>query len=105
MRVFDVRTGFLFRLRIFQKRKEKIPHEIENLKTRHQKDSNLRPSDQWSNAVPLGQQLQMPNQHQIFAIYAITVFMYTVASPDPNPRGGAQLPNGIHCYLYIYIDR
>ena len=31
--------------------------------------------------------------------------MYTVASPDPNPRGGGQLPNGIYCYLYIYIDK
>ena len=40
--------------------------------------------------------------------------MYSVASPDPNPRGGGQLPNpnecnstltsetrGIYCYLYI----
>ena len=32
---------------------------------------------------------------KIFAIYALTLLMYTVASPypDPNPRGGGQLPN------------
>ena len=30
---------------------------------------------------------------KIFAIYALTLLMYTVASPDPNPRGRGQLPN------------
>ena len=41
--------------------------------------------------------------------------MYTVASPDPNPRGGGQLPNPNECnstptsgtkniYSYPYID-
>ena len=41
--------------------------------------------------------------------------MYTVASPDPNPRGGGQLPNPNewnstltseikNIYLYLYID-
>ena len=25
-------------------------------------------------------------------IYALTLLTYTVASPDPNPRGGGQLP-------------
>ena len=29
----------------------------------------------------------------IFAIYARTLLTYTAASPDPNPRGGGQLPN------------
>ena len=31
----------------------------------------------------------------MFGIYALTLLMYTVASPDPdpNPRGGGQLPN------------
>ena len=24
--------------------------------------------------------------------------MYTAASPDPNPRGGGQLPNPTECY-------
>ena len=42
----------------------------------------------------------MPNQDQIFAIYAITLLMYTVASPDPL-LGGGQLPKGIYWYLYI----
>ena len=37
---------------------------------------------------PLDYQLQLPNRWKIFAIYALTILMYTVASPDPNPRGG-----------------
>ena len=64
--------------------------------------SNLRvyvPSDQQSNAVPLNQRLQLPNQPQILAIYAVTLLMYTVASQDPDPdsRGGGQLPNPNEC--------
>ena len=27
----------------------------------------------------------------------ITILMYTVASPDPSPRGGGQLPNPSEC--------
>ena len=27
------------------------------------------------------------------ALYALALLRYTVASPDPNPRGGVQLPN------------
>ena len=44
---------------------------------------------------PLDYQLQLPNQRKILAIYALTLLMYTLASPDPdpNPRGGGQLPN------------
>ena len=44
---------------------------------------------------PLDYQLQLPNQRKILAIYALTLLMYTVAGPDPdpNPRGGGQLPN------------
>ena len=41
----------------------------------------------------LDYQLQLPNQWKIFAIYALTLLMYTVASLEPNPRGGGQLPN------------
>ena len=37
---------------------------------------------------PLDYQLQLLNQWKIFAIYALTILMYTVASPAPNPRGG-----------------
>ena len=36
----------------------------------------------------LDYQLQLPNRRKIFAIYALTLLMYTVASSDPNPRGG-----------------
>ena len=47
---------------------------------------------------PLRQQrLQLPNQPQIFAIFAITLLMYTVASPDPNPRGDGELPDPNEC--------
>ena len=44
---------------------------------------------------PLDYQLHLPNQRKILAIYAVALLMYTVASldPDPNPRGGGQLPN------------
>ena len=38
-------------------------------------------------------QPQLPNRRKIFAIYSLTLLMYAVASPDPNPRGGDQLPN------------
>ena len=31
--------------------------------------------------------LQLSNRRKIFAIYALTLSMYIVASPDPNPRG------------------
>ena len=39
---------------------------------------------------PLDYQLQLPNRRKIFAIYALGLLMYTVASPDPDPntRGG-----------------
>ena len=39
---------------------------------------------------PLDHQLQLPNHQKILAIYALTLLMYTVASPDPDPnlRGG-----------------
>ena len=52
------------------------------------------PSDYRSNSVPLS---QLPKQSQIFAIYALTLLMYIVASPDPNHRGGSQLPNPNEC--------
>ena len=46
---------------------------------------------------PLDYQLQLSNRRKILAIYALTLLTYTVASPDtdpdPNPRGGGQLPN------------
>ena len=44
---------------------------------------------------PLDCQLQLPNRRKILAIYALTLLMYTLASrdPDPNSRGGSELPN------------
>ena len=52
--------------------------------------SNTGPYDRQSNAVPLNQLLQLPKLPQIFAIYAITLLMYTLAGPDPDP---SQLPH------------
>ena len=46
---------------------------------------------------PLSQRLQLPNRRKIFAIYALPLLMYTVASPDPNSRGEGQLPNPNEC--------
>ena len=42
---------------------------------------------------------QLPKRRKILAIYALTLLMYTVASPDPdhNRRGGGQLPNSNEC--------
>ena len=42
---------------------------------------------------PLDYQLQLPNRQNILAIYALTLSMYTVASPNPIRRGEGQLPN------------
>ena len=50
---------------------------------------------------PLDQRLQLPNRRKIFAIYALTLLIYNVASPDPDPdrntRGEGQLPNPNEC--------
>ena len=46
---------------------------------------------------PLDQRLQLPNKRKIFDIYASTLLMYTVAGPNPNSRGGGQLPNPNEC--------
>ena len=48
---------------------------------------------------PLDYQLQLLNRQKILAIYALTLLMYTVASPDPDPNrtGGVQLPNPNEC--------
>ena len=46
---------------------------------------------------PLSQRLQLPNRRQIFGIYVITILMYTVDSPGPNPRVGGELPDLYGC--------
>ena len=55
----------------------------------------LSPDPKVGLGARLDYQLQLPNRRKILAIYALTLLMYTVASPDPdpNPRGGGQLPN------------
>ena len=52
----------------------------------HSACSNPRPYDRQSNEVPLNQLLQLPKLLQIFAIYAITLLMYTAAGPDRDPN-------------------
>ena len=76
---------------IFRKRKEKIPHEIKECQKVGFEPATLGSVVQRSNHS--ANQLQLPNRRKIFAIYAPTLLMYIVASPDPNPRGGGQLPN------------
>ena len=50
-----------------------------------------------SKVVPLSQHRQLPNKFIIFAIYAVTLLIYTAAGPDPYPMGGGQLPNPNEC--------
>ena len=52
-----------------------------------------------STLSPLDYQLQLPNRRKILGIYALTLLMYTVASPDPdpNPREGGELPDPNEC--------
>ena len=58
-------------------------------------DSNHQSSDYKSNALTTRLPTAAADRRKIFAIYALTLLMYTVAShdPDPNSRGGGQLPN------------
>ena len=61
-----------------------------------QTGSSLGPQDHKSDALTTrlpDYRPELPNRRKIFAIYALSLLMYTVASPDPNPRGGGQLPN------------
>ena len=90
----DSREGYLTDLEFFKKRKEKIPHEIKDVR-KSVKSATLGSVVQSSNHS--ANQLQLPNQRKIFAIYAPNLLMYIVASPDPNPRGGGQLPNPNEC--------
>ena len=48
-----------------------------------------------SKGAPDGLTTAAAESTKIFAIYALTLLMYTAASPDPdpNPRGGGQLPD------------
>ena len=41
---------------------------------------------------PLDQRLQLPNQWKIFAIYALTLLMYTAASPNPKSATRGETP-------------
>ena len=70
-----------------------MAHEIKDVKRCTRRIRTLDPMISSPTRSPLDYQPQLPNQWKIFAIYALTLLMYTVASPDPNARGGGQLPN------------
>ena len=59
-------------------------------------DSNPGPHDQYSNdlttRLPTAAAESMENLLYLCTTL-LTLLMYTVADPDPNPRGGSQLPN------------
>ena len=58
-----------------------------------QAGSNPGPQDHKSDALTTRLPTGAAERRKIFAIYALSLLMYTAASPDPNPRGGGQLPN------------
>ena len=90
----DSREGYLTDLE-FSKEERKDPSRNEGCQKVGFEPATLRSVVQRSNHSAI--QLQLPNRRKIFAIYAPTLLMYIVASPDPNPRGGGQLPNPNKC--------
>ena len=85
----DSREGYLTDLEFFKRGKKRSLTKSRMSKNRV-KPATLGSVVQRSNSAI---QLQLPNRRKIFAIYAPTLLMYIVASPDPNPGGGGQLPN------------
>ena len=79
----------------FSEEEVKDPSRNQGSQKLHSAWSNQGPYDPQSNAVPLNQLSRLPKLPQTFAIYAITLLMYTVADPDPdlNHRGEGQLPH------------
>ena len=61
-------------------------------------DSNSGPHDQKSNTLTTRLRdcsCRIDGKSLVFMHYLfnLRLLMYTVAGPDPNPRGGGQLPN------------
>ena len=69
----------------FSKEEIKDPSRNQGSQKLHPACSNPGPYDRQSNAVPRNQLFKLWKLSQIFAIYAITLLMYTVAGPDPDP--------------------
>ena len=69
----------------FFKRGNKSPSRNQGFQKVHPVCSNLGPNDRQFSAVPLNQLLELLKLPQIFAIFAITLLMYTVAGLDPDP--------------------
>ena len=80
--------GIPHRLRIF-KRGKKDPSRNQGCQKVGFEPATLGSVVQSSNHS--ANQLQLPNRRKIFAIYAPTLLMYIVASPDLNPRGGVSI--------------
>ena len=68
------------------------------MKDMKKSDSNLGPHDQYSNALTTrlrdcSCRIDGKSWYLCTTFLTLGLLMYTVASPDPNPRGGGQLPN------------
>ena len=90
----DSREGYLTDLQ-FSKEERKDPSRNQGCQKVGFESVTLGSVVQRSNHSAI--QLHLPNRRKIFAIYAPTLLMYIVASPDRNPRGGGQLPNPNEC--------
>ena len=69
----------------FSKEEIKDPSRNQRFQKVHPVCSNPGPYDRQSSALPLNQLLELLKLPQIFAIFAITLLMYTVAGLDPDP--------------------
>ena len=87
-------------LRTFSKIKDSSRNE--GCQKVHQTDSNSRPHDQLSNALtarPTTAAAESTENLWNLCTTLLTLLMYAVASPDPDPnsRGGDQLPYPNEC--------
>ena len=81
------------RLRIFQKRKQKIPHEMDVKKS----DSNPGPHNQWSNALTTRlptAAVESTENLLYLCTTLLTLIMYTVAYPKLT----------VFIFVYIYFN-
>ena len=58
-----------------------------------QAGSNRRPHDHESNTLTTGLPTAAAESTENLCYLCTNLINVTVASPDPNPRGGGQLPN------------
>ena len=65
-----------------------MAHEMKDVKRCIRRIRTRGPMISSPTRSPSDYQPQLPNRRKIFAIYLLTLLMYTVAGPDPNPGGG-----------------